>query len=52
MNRREEEEGLFHFVYNAFLVVVTNHKKSIFSKENFLLHKGNWPVIGYYFSLS
>ena len=36
MNRREEE-GLFHFVYNAFLV--TNHKKAFSLRKTFFYTK-------------
>ena len=51
MNRREEEEGLFHFVYNAFLVVVTNHKKAFSLRKTFFYTKATdlWLVITFLF---
>ena len=50
MNRREEE-GLFHFVYNAFLVVVTNHKKAFSLRKTFFYTKATdlWLVITFLF---
>ena len=48
INRKPRERLLFHFFYNAFLLVVSPQKKV--TMENFRITKGNWPVIGYYFS--
>ena len=49
INRKPRERRLlFHFFYNAFLLVVSPQKKV--TMENFRITKGNWPVIGYYFS--
>ena len=48
INRKPRERRLlFHFFYNAFLLVVSPQKKV--TMENFRITKGNWPVIGYYF---